>query len=683
MRLTGWLLRLAAFRWRTRVQEERLAEWLAEVDALRHEPAAGGVAGRELAALRFAVSLVLTAPPREGRVAVRWWASPTAAGAVALLGVGGFFASMTSVLGIGPFLPSGILRPLAGMALRVTGLPEGAANWVAAGPYVVVLLALVALGVLGGAGLGRGLPGVPAPVVVLAVALSGVAWSAVLLDSAGEGGSAIIGILVWAALCTVPAAMVRRLAVAGRLGTALIAAGAGLLLVVELASVAAAATFVPPTVEGAGLALIWAPQAVAGVGSGGALDLAGDAFGLPGQLLLLTALAFGYGLGAAPRGATASHPAAPPAWVATPVPDLRTVPDRWWGPRAAALAGLVVALASWAHTVATLTPAVPDVAQVAPMPGGDGELYMWVAELRWGAILLAALALLVAVADRHRGPHAVLAFGGMLLGADAVVARAGVADPRLPLATAAAIVGVAWLLAGPRSYDRGADVLRRRLIVVAVTAAGSGPLLLLQGTPAVNHPFLPLGFAAVTAILPALFLAVALVATWHGRVGASHAAAVAAVAGLAIPPLVALGTATDRGLEPDVTGIGLLIVGPVVLTVVGLLRQRRLRMITTPLWALLGLAASLPIMLTAISVSVVGAPLLFLVAGSSYPADGVAAIPGAAVTFAGAGVLCAQWLVTGGLSNDGGPSRDLDRGSAHTATAASAHATGWGRPTTF
>ncbi|GIJ71935.1 hypothetical protein [Virgisporangium ochraceum] len=108
---------------------------------------------------------------------------------------------------------------------------------------------------------------------------------------------------------------------------------------------------------------------------------------------------------------------------ATPVPVRSCYPVRVVGAVCA-----VGALVAWAWTLTELTPHMPRMHEIAPMPGGDGELFLWVAELRWGAILLAALGLM-AVAMR---PVAGIAGAAALVVADALVERSGPAGKLVP-----------------------------------------------------------------------------------------------------------------------------------------------------------------------------------------------------------------------------------------------------------
>ena len=360
----------------------------------------------------------------------------------------------------------------------------------------------------------------------------------------------------------------------------------------------------------------------------------------PAHLLLLTGIAVGYGLGAArPR---------PPRPAPQPAPgrtSLRLLP-------AAAVAGVASLLAgvlTWAYTLAVLTPALPLIGQSAPMPGGDGELYMWGAELRWAGITLAALGLLLAAADRRAAPLAAAVQTAVLLVADGILARADAAGPgglRAALTVAALAAALSWRVAGRR---HGADALvaRRRLGWTAVTAACCGPILFAQGTPAVNHPFLPIGLAGATALLAATLAVVAVHAAAAALPVAPKPARLAALS--AVPALVlgAGGAMTGAGVPNDVTGAGVLLTGPMMVLVAGILRGRH-RRARSARWITLVLASpvlSVPVVAASLVVSMFAANLLFAVAGSSWAADGLSLLPGAVVLAVPLGVAVARAVI--------------------------------------
>ena len=305
----------------------------------------------------------------------------------------------------------------------------------------------------------------------------------------------------------------------------------------------------------------------------------------PEMFVLLSVLVIVYGVaGSRARvGASSAEAVAPSfrstsaSWPGSPeavVPASAGVPMPSRGVFAVALTSMTLALIAWAYAVAVLTPAMTEVGRTAPMPGGDGELFVWVAEIRWGAILLAASSLLLAAADRPASRLAAPVLVLLLIGGDSVLERDASPDLRTALVVAALSAAVAWWISG----DRGsrADVLRARrwLAVVAITAACCGPLLLLQGTPTVNHPFLPPGLVVVTAAVPALFAVVSGLA-----VGAAVDRRLSGwwVAVLVVVPtlLVGLGgAATGSGVDPAVTQlVALALTGPLAAARRGRVRE--------------------------------------------------------------------------------------------------------------
>lgn len=146
---------------------------------------------------------------------------------------------------------------------------------------------------------------------------------------------------------------------------------------------------------------------------------------------------------------------------------------------------LAAAIVGWAYALAVLTPAMPVVARTAPMPGGDGEIFLWVAELRWTAILLAALGLLTVLAGRRGAALGPVLLTVLLLGVDGVLERSGAAGGgglALALFSGALATAVAGWLGGRLGPGTESPVARRRLAVVAIVAAGCAPLPLAQGT---------------------------------------------------------------------------------------------------------------------------------------------------------------------------------------------------------
>ncbi|GAB3826728.1 hypothetical protein GCM10027610_008850 [Dactylosporangium cerinum] len=457
--------------------------------------------------------------------------------------------------------------------------------------------------------------------------------------------SLCVGAAAWTLLAAALAVGVVRLARWRWLAAALVLIGTP--LVVEFAIAAAVLPGILASGAGPARALGWAPSLVSGqpfTADSGSWLMTPDALALfnatsmfPAYLLLLTGIAVGYGLGAARPG----HRPVP-----LPAPD-RTALRL---PPAATVAGVVAQLAgvlTWAYTLAVLTPELPLIGQRAPMPGGDGELYMWGAELRWAGITLGALGLVLAAADRRAAPLAAAAQTVVLLVADGILARADAAGPdglRIALAVAAAAAALSWRIAGRRG---GADALvaRRRLGWTAVTAACCGPILFAQGTPAVNHPFLPIGLAGATATLAAMLAVVAVQAAAAARPVALTPVRLAVLTAAPAVLLGADGVLTGAGVSNNVTGGGLLLTAPMMVLVAGILRGRRAR---SAIWLTLVLASpvlSVLVAAAALVLSMFAANLLFAVAGSSWAADGLSLLPGAVVLALITGVAVAHKLI--------------------------------------
>ncbi|MEV0134610.1 hypothetical protein AB0H83_39890 [Dactylosporangium sp. NPDC050688] len=681
-RLAEALLRLAARRWPAEVREEQAREWAAELHALRAEPGSAG--RRALGQLRFAFSLAAASPVEDEDGVPRGWREglPEVSRALRPIGVLVLFG----VLAAGP--AGGVLRTLSEWLLGLAGVeitwPAGTA--VTVGTSVPPLLVLTAaawwlgrrmqVGLAGLRRLGAAGPAAAAP-AALAVAFALLvvgAQSAGVPDGGALAVSLCAGAVAWAVLAAALAVAVVRVAEgpgsggrgaegrgarrarrsppAGPAVRWLLAAAVavvGVPLVVELAVAAAALPWMLVSGAGAGAALGWAPMLVSGTAwtgpswtqtpDGIALLNATNAF--PSHLLLLTSIAIGYGLGAAhPR---APRPVAAPA--GTPAPLRLPAPAT-----VAGAVGLAGGLLAWAYTLAVLTPAMPLVGQTAPMPGGDGELYMWVAELRWAGIALAALGLLLAAADRRAVAPAAAAQTVLLLVADGVLARAGVTGPgglRTALTAAAVAAVLSWRVAG-RRHKVDPLVARRRLGWTALTAACCGPILFGQGTPTVNHPFLPAGLAATTAVLAAAFAVVAV-----------HAAAAARqtplsrtwLASATIAPallLGAAGAATGAGVPNHWTEAGVLLAAPMMVLAAAILRGPRRGRARTAVWTTVVLASpalSVPVVAGSLMLSIFVANVLFVVAGSSWAADGLALLPGAVVLAAVAGAAVARWVI--------------------------------------
>jgi hypothetical protein len=319
-------------------------------------------------------------------------------------------------------------------------------------------------------------------------------------------------------------------------------------------------------------------------------------------------------------------------------------------PRTAAaggIAGLLLAIAAWAYAVAALTPRMPTVGQRTPMPGD--EIILWVAELRWGAILLAALALLCAAADRPAAPAASAILAVLLIGFDAGLARSdadGTGGLVAAVALGAVAAGIAWWVAG--LPDRGhASRVRHRLSFAAITAAFCGPLLLRQGTPDVNHPFLPLGLPVLTVVVAVALTTLAAAAV----VSARHRPPPRVIAVLLalVPALWGVGTYLSTPGRQVSTSLGVPAALLLAVVVVAVLYRHPARRggVTAGLWAAVALAGVLASgLVVAVGAYLLGfvPGILFEVGGSSYPADGVSLLPGAALLGMVVAAQVAQWI---------------------------------------
>jgi hypothetical protein len=306
----------------------------------------------------------------------------------------------------------------------------------------------------------------------------------------------------------------------------------------------------------------------------------------------------------------------------------------------AGTSALLVAVIGWAYTMAILTPGMHDVSVSAPMPGGDGELYMWTAELRATTILLATLGMLIATADRRFGPAATLLVGAGLTLANAVLYRMNVTGPgglRFALLVGVAPVIAGWVLAGRTLHGRSAGAALRRVTVGVLVAASVVPLITLQGTPGVNHPFLPIGLTVTTiglavagmllAIVPALALSRRPVPVWAAILLVVAPVALAVGAGLIPVPM----SEDDNGYAAFAALAAL----PLAVVCLALLRRHQARRPgrTLAVWTALTVGAIPGTVLT-----VAGGGLLlsfvpnlvFDIDGSGYSFDGVSFVPGAA-----------------------------------------------------
>ncbi|MBB2947838.1 hypothetical protein FB565_007609 [Actinoplanes lutulentus] len=611
-RLARWALDAAARRWPAEIREEMAREWHAELTAIESQ-------GQRLG---YALSLLTSPPVRDRTGAPRGWAETTGSlTPAAVLVLAGLFT-----LGV-----SGLTTAVASVGLRFAGVEAYMMTWT---PAIVSGLLLSVWCVLAGRWLGRRMPletdrlAFYTPLLLTPALLAPVATDLFHLLSL------VLALIVW----------VPGIGLLGKRGvlTRLI----GVPMVCGVAAVAATVPMAVTSDEGWKVAVAsltggFPPESFFVILDG----LSSRAFYSFGPwaitLVAFAVLALSYQSGAM-----------------RPVPRVlraEEAQESGSAPAAVSAAGAVcvaLAISGWAYTVTVLTPAMPGVSASAPMPGGDGEIYLWVAELRWGAILLAALGLLVAAAARRRAVVGAVVLAVLLLVANAVLTQieADVLPVALLVGGVAALL--AWLtVGGPVEGARLAGTIRRRVAVGAVIAAASSPLLLSQGTPGVNHPFLPASMLPVTTglgLLGVLLAAVAAVslsrrrlAVWVRVLLVAVPSAIVVVAGL-LPVDV---SSEDVGYAQFGGFVGL----PFAVVVVALLRRHRdrARGRTAVIWTLMVLAAvpgTLALWLASIYFGMVAPNLLFAIEGSGYPADGLSVVPGAALLVAPFAVLVAARL---------------------------------------
>ncbi|MEU8239073.1 hypothetical protein AB0C07_12565 [Actinoplanes missouriensis] len=643
-RLAHRALDLAARRWPAEIRDEMAREWHAELTAIIDEPRG------TRQAIGYAVSLLTAPPVRDASGAPRGWTETTGtltpAGAV-------LFAGLLT-LGVAE-----VAAALAGMLLPLLGLDDyrfGPWPSALAGGVLVALWCLVA-----GRWLGRRLPIEPGARLgpATSAGFAPLLLAPALLAPALPGQDPIqifgyvAGLLIW-----VPGIALAGVAVArGRFRARL------LLLVAPLVSAVAAVTAtLPLALSGpdgwaGGLRAITAsltggepPLAFTTIEEGA---LSSRSFYYLGPwavtLLAFAALALAYGV-------TASRPQERPEPVTAPertpiADDARPVPVTLL--TAVGAACVALAVTGWAYALAVLDPAMPGVSATAPMPGGDGEIYLWVAELRWGAILLAATGMLVAAADRRRAGVATLIFAGLLVVADGVLLRTGVTGAgglRLTLLIGAAAAAATWLTAGGPAPETGhaasalGDLVRRRVTAAAVIAACCAPLLLAQGTPGVNHPFLPRGLVLTTtglAVLGVLLAAIAAVALSRLRLPwwaalALLALPVAAVTVSGLLPVPVTSEETGDALYGAFAGM------PLAVLTAALAGWHRGRSIPRTVGMVVaGIPGTVVLWLAAVFFLSIAPNLLFSIEGTGYPADGVSLVPGAALLVVPIAVLVA------------------------------------------
>jgi hypothetical protein len=614
-RLTRQALRLAARRWPADLREELHREWLAELAHLEARP---GTAGRRLG---FAISLLTSPPVRDAAGVPRGWAEarPALSPAAALM--------LTALLGLGVAqLSDSVWYPF------VDSLGGDAPSWLwFNGSMAVHAVALALWCVPIAWWLGRRLPmsrdgrfGKAGPALLAPLAV----LPALLVGQIGGDGpllppvTTVIGVLAWTVLTALTGRAAAR--------AARPAAVALVVVVAPLAAVTATLLATVPILIGQGLDAAVASLTVA-VGSD---LLRPDANGMTHFTGSLVGTFIAYGWLAVVYGRRAADAPDRPIRIDEPVAAEETV--RAGLPPVALAAGaaaVVAGVLAWAYTVTYLTPAMPVMSEAAPMPGGDGEIYLWVAELRWAAILLVALGVLVGTANRRSAPRAAIVVAAGLLAAESVLLIqnvTGMAGLRIALLAAAVAIAAGWALAG-RVVEAAA---RTRTTAAAIASAGLGPLLFGQGTPPENHPFMPLGLPLTTvgvAVALVLLGTVTAAATSPHRL---HPVVITLLTALPVAVVAGFGLYLGNGASDQVSMFGIMLSLPLAVAVTALLRRHRPRRRgrTAVIWTLavvVAVPATIAFFLAAIMPLSFTAEILFLIDGTGYPADGVSVLPGA------------------------------------------------------
>ncbi|GAB1693581.1 hypothetical protein [Krasilnikovia sp. M28-CT-15] len=654
-RFARWCLARAARRWPAELRAEMHAEWLAELAALEADQATAKDR------LRYAFSLFAAPPIRDASGAPRGWGESLAPGAPVV----GLLVAALITLSVSAYSNS-----LAFRLLSLAGVEpvSTSSEWLTSLVATVITLAwcvpagrwlgrrwpLARTGRLGDAGPAALAPVAFAPMVLLAALTQGEL--PYLLG-------VLAGLLIWASGTAAVGVAAVRSATRGRAAAQMLL---GVPLVSALAAVVSAVPFAlssrdAPTTMMASLTVGEIPPEFQEIVDG--LSSRGFYYQGPWALSLACFAAFtlAYGFGALrPRRGPVPAPVEARTAAKRPLPVAVIV---------AGAAALAVAVIGWAYTLAILTPGMHDVSASAPMPGGDGELYMWTAELRAATILLATLGTLVATADRRFGPAATLLVGAGMTLANAVLNRMSVTGQgglRLALLVGALPVVIGWVVAGRALHGRQPGAARRRVTVGVLVSAGVLPLITLQGTPGVNHPFLPIGLKVTTiglavagmllAIVPALALSRRPVPVWAAALLVVAPVVLTVWAGLTPPPL-----------SEDDTGPGAfaaLAALPLAVVCLALLRKHRARRPhrTVAVWAALAVAA-----LPGTILIVAGGGLLltfvpnlvFDIDGSGYSFDGLSFVPGAATLMLPLAALAAARIDgASGDARERGPSPD-------------------------
>jgi hypothetical protein len=228
---------------------------------------------------------------------------------------------------------------------------------------------------------------------------------------------------------------------------------------------------------------------------------------------------------------------------------------------------------------------------------------------------------------------------------------AGPGGVRLALAAGVVPVLAGWFVAGGPLPGGLPGSALRRVTVGVLLAAGVLPLITLQGTPGVNHPFLPLGLKVTTigvaaaglllAVVPALALSRRPVPRWAAVLLVVAPVALTVVTGLIPPPL----SDDETGPATLAAFAGL----PVAVVCLALLRRHRARQRgrTVAVWTALTVAAvpgTLVAFLAGGLLLVFVPNLVFDIDGSGYSFDGLSFVPGTATLLLPLAALAAARL---------------------------------------
>jgi len=308
------------------------------------------------------------------------------------------------------------------------------------------------------------------------------------------------------------------------------------------------------------------------------------------------------------------------------------------------MVAVAIGLAAWC--CATLMPAAEP---------GHGVGPEWVDELRWGCVILAVLGLRAAALRRRGATLAALVLGGWLLAAAAVPARLSFMDgDALPGpvvgVVAAAGAGLAWLISGPRVRAGApwAAPVWRGLVVVAVTAAACGPLLIASFPTAPTAPLPAIGLRVAMGVVPATFVALAVAAAAACRrrpFGPGRLAlfTVVSVAVVAAGGVVTTATRIDQGvvLVVGAACAGLLAAGSAATALAGGAHTP----LTKAGWAVAAALATVALAPVVLYTAIVPGILLRAIEGAAQPYSATISFqPGVLLVVVPAVTALAGWL---------------------------------------